>query len=478
MTLRTTLYDFQAEDVRRIRDFGGRALVSHEPGCGKTVISLAFHDRYLPDDPPGPTVVVVPAHLKLNWRREVEKHLGERVEILHGQTCPDGKFPPADPNQIFVINYDILVPPHWKARTQPPPDSWAYYLGSLNPRLLIGDEGHRLSGKSTARTRAFRYLARRTPHVLILTGTPLANKPADLWPLLNILYPKEYQSQHEFLSEHTYMVKHWWGWQSVGAKSLDLLHRKLTDTCMIRRRKIDVMSQLPAVTYSVIPIECDLKEYNKAAEDYIGWLEEQSPLMAARAARAAELARLNGLRQLAGQAKVEAVVDRVEAFLEESGGKMLLGAVHYKVTEPLCELLGKKATLVDGRMSPKEKQLAFDTFNRSPDCRVLVGNIDAAGTGWSCQATSDVGLVEIPWRPSDIEQFAGRSHGINRGVEGVNTHLRFYIAAGTLEESLCEALQRKANWSAAAIDGDPDAADLDILSQVRTSILKGRKPKK
>lgn len=465
--LRSTLYDFQRDGVRFLRDTGGIALLSDEPGCGKTLQALYYSWRYLPKDPPGPIVVVVPAHLKLNWKREALKHLEMRTEILYGEKVPPDKQPPWDKNTCYVLNYEILTPDNWKARTTPPKNSWISWLAELKPRLIIGDEGHLLTNPASARTRGFRWLARRTPRCIILTGTPLPNKPENLWSLLNILDPKTFSSRFDFCSEFCFPHRTPWGWQFRGARSLDVLHSRLSKTLMLRRRKADVLKDLPAVTYSVIPIECDLKEYRKAEADVIAWLTAQDAAAGQRAARAAELARMNTLVQLAAQAKLEHVVRWVQSFLEESEGKLLLGAIHYKVTGALMDALKGVGVLVDGTLSEKRKVAAFDKFNLDPKCRVLVGNIDAAGTGWSCTSASTVAFAELPWKPGQVTQFAGRIVGIERGVPGTAAQVNFLVAAGSIEERLCDAIQTKQRWSSSAIDGDPSTADLDLHSQVR-----------
>jgi len=465
----TRLYEFQRDGVRMLRDADGRQLLSDEVGCGKTLQTLYYCWRYLPKDPPGPVVIVVPAHLRQNWRREAQKHLGLRVEVLYGEVVPQDKLPPYDPQQIYVLSYDVLTGPHWKARTTPPKNSWIAWLADLKPRILISDESHYLSNMGSARTRAFRWLARRTPRCILLTGTPLPNKPENLFSLLHILWPKEYPSHFDFCSTYTTPIKTPWGWQFRGARSLDLLHAELKGK-MIRRRKVDVLKDLPAVTYSVVPIECDLREYQKAEADVVAWLTKQDAAAGARASKAVELARMNTLVQLAAKAKLEHVVRWVKGFLEESDGKLLLGCLHYAVTGALMAALKGVAVLVDGTMSEKQKVAAFDRFNLDASCRVLVGNIHAAGTGWSCTSASHVAFAELPWRPSDLTQFAGRIHGVERGIPGTAAQVSLLVAEGTIETELCQAIQRKNRWACAAIDGDPETADLDVFDQMRRAL--------
>lgn len=472
--MKSELYKFQREDARRIhQSFDGICLLGSEVGLGKTITAFYYAWRYLPADPSGPIVIVVPAHLKLHWKREAQKHLGLRVEVLYGQRCPPEKQAPMNPNQVYVINYEILVPPRWGRGGRIPHDSWLYFLMNQRPRLIIADEAHKLSNPRTAQTRAVRRIARITPRRLLLTGTPISNKPISIWSLLNILHPESYPSMHDFGTEYTHARFTFGHWQYEGAKNLDLLNIRLQEQCLIRRRKVDVLDQLPQISYSVIPVEIDYEEYNNAEKDYIGWLAQRSPLQAASAAKAEELSRLNGLKQLAGILKADAVIEWIKSFLE-SGRKLLLGAIHHAVTERIIAAFPKRmVALVDGTISGTEKDYLTQRFNRDPDCKLLVGNIQAAGTGWSCRSTSDLALCEIPWVPGDVAQFTGRIHGLERGIPGTAAQVRFLVAPDTIEEDLCKLIDTKQRWSELAIDGRyAEQATTEVYKLAKAAILQ------
>lgn len=459
----TQPFPYQHEDIRRInRDFDGRFLNANELGLGKTFESFYYAEHYLPTEPAGPVVCVVPAHLKINWENEARKHLGRRLEILRGQRVPVDKQPPINPNHTYVINYDILCPPNWNPSARPPKDSWLRFLMDQKPRLLIADEGHYLSNHLSMRTRAVRRLARITPHVHILTGTPISNKPIQLWSILNILRPDLYPSRADFCEEYSYARRQWWGIQYRGARNLDKLHDQLLRHVMIRRLKKDVLHDLPPIQYSMIPMEVDLGEYHKAEADFVGWLSSQSIGDARAAAKAAELTKMHHLKQMAGQLKLKAVIDWIADFLESGDAKLLVGAIHYAVTEPLMEVFRKCAVLVDGRLSDRQKHDRTERFNHDPSCRLMFGNLQAAGTGWNCSSTSDEAIIELPWVPGEVVQFAGRIHGIGRGVPGSNAHVRFLVAHDTIEHDLCRALQIKQQWQAEAIDGVVGSKDLPV----------------
>jgi SWI/SNF-related matrix-associated actin-dependent regulator of chromatin subfamily A-like protein 1 len=470
----TDPFPFQRDDLRRVwRRFDGRAIISWDMGLGKTFGALNYAARYLDDDPPGPVVCVVPAHLKLNWKREAEKHLGIRVEILSKQRVPPDKLPPADPNQVYVLNYEILTPPLWRKRQPLPADSWAGWLANLSPRMVAVDEAHRVKNPAAACTRALNRLCKNSPSVLALTGTPLANSPADLWSIVNIVRPGLFPSELEFKIAFTHARKDWWGWTFRGAKDLDVLHRILSTECMVRRRKRDVLHDLPPVTRTVVPVEIDGGEYARAESDFVGWLDDEFPGMARGLGQAQSLAKTGHLKRLAGRLKVDSVVQWVSDFLENTDGKLLLGALHYAVTGPLMDAFRGRAVLVDGTIDGVEKDRRTYRFNHDPKIRLLVGNVTAAGTGWNCTATSDVALCEVPWTPAEVEQFLSRVSGIGRGT-GDPVRVWFLVAADTIESDLCEVLDRKQAWAVQAIDGAPGSDPGERIHRLVVRAVRAR----
>lgn len=437
-----------------------------------TLQALYWAWKYLPDDPPGPIVVVCPASIKSVWRRQAMQHLGLRVEVLSGESVPDHTLQPANKNQIYVINYDILVQARRPKKKRELERSWAYFLNALKPRLVIGDEVHYCKTQTAARTKAFRRLCQNVPHVLLLSGTPLTNNPVDLWPALNILHPSQFPAFFPFASRYSHPIKMHWGYIYKGARRLDELHDILTELCMIRRLKSDVLTDLPPKTRTVVPIEIDRKIYVEAECDFFRWLEKESPGRAARARKAEELSRMNELRRLAGRLKVDGVVAWVRDFLESSGEKLLLGAIHRAVTYPLIDAFGDAAVLVDGYLDDGEKTAAFDKFNLDDDCRLLVGNIQAAGVGWSCRSAANAALCELPWTPGECLQFEDRCHGLERGT-GEPMNAFYLIAENTIESDLCRILQEKEGWIDAVLDGGVGDGGLNIHEQT-LALMKQR----
>lgn len=451
----TKPYPHQEECLQEIEDFNGRALVAMQMGLGKSLTSLLYLHRH----PEIQTAVVVcPASIKWVWVKEARMHVGIRAEVLETHKVATAPLPVR--SRLWIINYDIL-------------HSWLEFLRGLQPQLIIGDEIHYIQGRNTLRTRSFRTLCEGVPHVLALSGTPLVNRPAELWPTLNILRPKIWPNFHSFAHRHAGARLRHWGWDFRGASRIPELHQDLSQYCLVRRRKEDVLKGLPPKARHVLPLAITgRRTYDKAVKDFLGWLRSVSPSKARRAARAEQMVKLGYLLRLTARLKMQAVFEWVDNFLED-GNKLLLYAIHTKVLDALEKRYKRISVRVDGSVLGKQRQKAFDQFNRLARTRLLLGNIDAAGVGWSCASASDVAFAELPWQPGKVEQCVDRAHGLKRGIEGRRTRAWFLVAHGTCEEKLCEILQRKQKTVDHTLDGGKVKDTLDIHDLLIRTLERG-----
>lgn len=456
LTLRTPLFPYQEECVNEIEDFNLRCLLALDPGLGKSIISLAAMQRHPEIEC---AVVICPAVAKWHWEREARTHLGIRAEVLTSHKVTYNGWRPA--SRLWIINYTILY-------------SWMEFLFRLKPQLIICDECQDIRGLTTQRAMATRVLCEKVKHLIFLSGTPLVNRPSELWPTLNILRPKRWPDFNSFGHRHCGPRLTHRGWTFRGATHLKELHHDLQRHVMVRRRKEDVLRELPPKSKHIVPLDItNRREYNTAVKDFIGWLHNISPGKAARAARSEEVTKIGYLLRLAGELKIENVCKWVDGFLE-SGSKLLLFAIHKKVTAALEERYKRICIRVDGSVTGDKRQKAFDQFNKVERTRLLIGNVDAAGVAWSCSAASDVAFCELPWAPGALNQAIDRCHGLNRGVEGKTTRAWLLVAHGTIEEKLCEVLQRKQHDVAATLDGGAGESDLDIHDELLRTLKGGQ----
>lgn len=448
--MRPRPYSFQKEGVRLIQHFGGRCLLADDMGLGKTPQALWWSDKYLG---PVPIVIICPENLKINWKREAKKFCNIDAEILYHRTPP--RRLPVNTDQTYIINYDIIGavqrPEDW-----PRLHTWGNLLRKLRPGLVIIDECQYIKSMKAKRTHAVRQLCEGVPHALGLSGGPLVNNPAEMWPILNILRPKKYPVFSDFAFKWCDAKPTRWGWQFTGGKNLPRLNRQLKKIVMVRRRKEDVLTDLPPVINSIIPFALSKEgraEYEDAESNFLTWLRRKSPKLARRAAKAEALARMGYLKRLAAELKLKYVQAWIDDFLEESNEKLLAFGIHKKILRPLESHFGKLSVRVDGSVVRHARQAAIDRFNTKKDCRLFLGQIDAAGVGWSCRTSSAVGHMELAWTATQHRQATDRARGIGRGIKGRPTNVYWFVAEGTIEEKLCELIQKKAHIVDAVLDG-------------------------
>jgi SWI/SNF-related matrix-associated actin-dependent regulator of chromatin subfamily A-like protein 1 len=464
---------FQNTDAAIVsRRFHGRGIVGHDMGLGKTFTAFLVATKFLRAQP---VVAVCPAVVKEVWRREAARHFGLRAAVAHGRTPPASPLPRRG---VYVVNYDILGLPGGGTRT------WTDALLELKPQLVIADESQYCKNPRARRTRAVRVLAREAEYFLALSGTPILNRPAEIWPVIDMVdppgWPRKYRAFWDFAARFCRLHKTPWGvWDYSGASNLEELHALLLETCMVRRTRAAVLSELPKKTRTVVPVELAAaarREYNHAATDFLRWLAKKSKAKAARAARSERMSRLGYLKRLAGRLKIAAVMAWVRDFLDATDRKLLVFAVHRsRVLVPLHAKFPGSA-LVHGGVTGRARQAEIDRFNRDPNCRVFFGNVHAAGVGWSCTAADAVLFVELDWVPGTHLQAEDRVSGIGRGT-GRPVSVYYLVSADTIEADLCGVLQEKRRNVDSVLDGRPsgDLALADLLIKMTAERAAGRR---
>lgn len=456
---KTVPHPFQLEGVKRIHELDLRCLLADSTGLGKTLQSLlAVAER--PDL--RPAVIVCPASLKLVWEAQAMQHLGMRIDVLSGR---GGKDTPwfVSPN-VVVVNYDIL-------------HDWLPALEAIKPKIVVADEAQMLANPETKRTRAMKRLVGGVKHFIAISATPCTIRPIQLWPVLNMLDPKRWTSRGAYGLRYCGGRRTPWGMDFSRATNTKELHNVLTKTLMIRRLKQDVLKDLPAKTRSMVPLRLspsDMRQYKSAEQNLIAWLRlNYGAGVAKRASRVEAMAQVGYLKRLAANLKMAQCVDWIKDFLS-TGEKLLVAVIHKTVGAALHEQFKKEAVRVFGETPMDQRQAAFKAFNKpNGRIRLCVGNIQAAGTGWSASDCSNVAVMEYPWAPGEVTQFEDRCYGMYRGKEGVPMTAWWLAAQSTIEPSLVARLIQRQGALDSVLDGKGvenfDAFDAFL------SDLKGKK---
>lgn len=412
----------------------------------------------------GFTLVVCPAGVKYHWQDEFKLWGDERAVVLNG-TRPDAyhKALLSRRTGVFIINYDIL-------------GRWLPLLKTAKPWLVVFDECHALKNRSSVRYKNSLKLQKGVPHLLALSGTPFTNRPAELWAVLNMLWPEEFPSFWAFALRHCQPERKRWGWEYKGAVRLKELHRKLVSLGMVRRLKKDVLQDLPPTSRFVVPVPLGpaaRKEYKEAEEDFLKYLRRvHGDKKARRAAKAAMMVKMGYLIRLVGTLKYAAVKEWIETFLEDNDGKLIVFGVHKAVVRGLYheKKLRPLSVVVDGGVTAVQRHQEVRKFRKLPKKRLFFGNIKAAGTGWNGTAASTVLFAEFGWTPGDHAQAEARPHRIGQ-TEPVMVY--YLVVPDTIEDHLCKVLQAKQRVSDQVLDGTKQVeGGLDVYDLVSRNMLK------
>lgn len=452
LVLKKQLFPYQKEGVAFIEARGGRALVGDEMGLGKTIQALAYLQLH-PEL--RPAVILCPASLKLNWKKEINDCITARIktQVLEGKT-PYNLY-----GEIIIINYDILT-------------SWVGTLKTYEPKIIIADECHYFKDNGAKRTKAVKLLGKSVPHFIALSGTPIVNRPIEIYNALTLINSSIIPSFWEYAKKYCNAYHNGFGWDYTGASNTEELHKLLTDTIMIRRKKADVLKDLPDKVYSYVPMTlANQKEYEFIERDVIGYLRQaQGQKAADRASNAEIMVQIEQLKQAAVRGKLDSCIDWVKDFIETED-KLVIFATHKFVIDKFMEVFGGAAVKIDGSTTMQERNQAVLRFQEDPKIKIFVGNIKAAGIGLTLTASSNVVFIELPWTPGDRLQAEDRCHRIGQ-KDTVN--VRFLLVEGTIEEEIAQLLDKKIKILDAVLDGrvtDQESLLTELMNKLTTKNL-------
>lgn len=446
------LVPFQHKGIKRLLDLNGRALLADEMGLGKTIQSL-WYLKLSPEV--RPVLIICPATAKWHWQDEAQDHLRMPSIILSGQT-PTRQGLLKDKTKIIIINYDIL-------------ESWERYLKHKKFKCIILDECHYIKNLTAQRTQAVQRITKGVPHVICLSGTPLTNRPSELFSTLHLISPRGFPSYANYAFQYCNRKFRYGKFDDRGARNLDRLHRLLKSTIMIRRTKEQVLKELPKKSRSVIPLDIeDRKRYETEEQDCISFLSRHTKAKD-RKTKSEGLVKLGKLKRLAAELKFKAVCHWVDNVLEETDEKIVLFGIHKKLVRALYERYKSQAVLVYGPVQGKKRREAIKRFQNDSKIRVFVGNLIAAGTVITLTAARYAAMFEIDWVPGNHMQAEDRIHRITQTLK---VHIYYLVAKGTIEEKLCEMLQRKSKVITQTLDGkSPTATKFTIYDELKQSML-------
>lgn len=388
-------------------------LLADEPGVGKTATAIG----YINCAKPKRTLIIVPASVRLNWIRELQRWLTVPAKIL----IVEGRSLENISADIVVTSYDLLSQKYLMKMV----NDW-------NPNVLITDEGHYLKEPKSQRTRSIYStkpfkdenivgLVRKIDKYINITGTPIVNRPMEFWPFISSCAKAAISPYDNMMSFGRYFCKGYkkaFAWDFTGSQHEEVLNRMMRESCMIRRTLAQVQDQIPKKQFQIIELEpkgvLHLIEKEHELSDFFTYSEQRANKTAKSLQIEGDdrplIAQLAEIKQQIALAKVPAIVEIAKNILA-SGDKLVVFAVHKVVVtalrDALCEF---NPSMIVGGQSMNQRQSEILNFTKKEDSRVLIGNLDAAGVGIDgLQHVCHRALfAEVGHTPSGIEQAIGR----------------------------------------------------------------------
>jgi superfamily II DNA or RNA helicase len=477
-SLKQRLYPYQREGVERLLD-SGSLLLADDMGLGKTAQAIAACHVLWKTRRIERGLLVVPAALKPQWLREWQRFTTAPATVV--DATPEGRLETYRETRrgFLIVSYEQVL------RDLDALLAW-------QPDVVVLDEAQRIKNWATKTAACIKAFS--PPYRLVLTGTPMENRLDELASLFDwidsmALEPKwRLVPTHSTYADGTHEI--------VGARNLDTLRERLAGH-MLRRRRTEVLRQLPRRTDTVVPVELT-EEQREAHDDLIPPIARLVSIARRRPLTQQEFLRLmsllttqriiaNGLGQLrftevwpqlaratrptaAALASVaspklgelraivsELVVEQQRKVVVFSSWRRMLMLAEWAVRDILSEH-GLRAGFFTGHEKQRRRTQNIVEFHDDPAMRVLFAS-DAGGVGLNLQrAASACVNLELPWNPAVLEQRIGRIYRLGQAqpIDVYNL-----VSSGCIESRIATLVGDKRGLFRGVFDGDSDSVAFD-----------------
>lgn len=474
------LRPFQEVGCEFVDATGGRALVGYEMGLGKTIIALAYAVKNNLR-----TVVICPASLKPNWAREIAKCTGIKPVVYSGAEPGHHDLIMAltTPPQYAIINYDIVGRKaeikketldtegyvHEDNQTR---FFWVELINMMKPDLVIVDEGHYIKNMDANRSKAVRMI--KAPRVLCMTGTPVMNRPGELYPMLSLLAPESFPAYETFLTQYTHDGK--------SARNVDEL-RQVLRSIMIRRLKKDVVEELPPINrineYHELSPKA-LRIYKKVEQGvYERIAEFDARGQSAEMGVTNILAQIQRLKMVCAMDKAEHTADKATELYDQTdeseNRKVLIFSQYKAVAYSIYQRLADQGALcfvsrgADSFITAdnNKRDEMVQQFQKDPNIRYLIVTEKTAKEGHNITAAGHVIFNDLFWTPASHEQGEGRAYGRLSDLHSISSYYMITDMDGEgIEEWIWELLAKKMAMINEVIEGVEGSRDTSVVMEL------------
>ncbi len=406
-------------------------IMADEPGMGKTIQSITTAEAAKAKK----ILIFCPSILKENWAEEVKKWTKKTSVIIAGTPKQRQSKWQLDRN-YYISNYEQLLRD-------------LEDMQKIDWDFIIADEATRISNP---RSKSGRFIKKiKAKNKIALTGTPINNRPDDLWNIADFIRPGELGSFWSFRDQYC-VVNNWGG--VAGYKNLNELRQRI-QRIMIRRRKEDVLKELPPKLYT--DIHCDL---NRAERNYYNQIKNEiaSDLLKGEKIDNA-LVKMVRLKQLTGSAELlgseitkSSKMEALQELLGEvivDGNKVIVFTQFAKMAKIITrDLSGYDPLLISGEVPEEERQKLVHEFNNGEKNKVMVMT-EAGAFGLNLQRANYVIHYDLSWSLSKMVQREDRAHRVGQKK---NVTIYTMMARDTIDEYIRSVIYAKKKISNFLID--------------------------
>jgi SWI/SNF-related matrix-associated actin-dependent regulator of chromatin subfamily A-like protein 1 len=437
--------EHQKESIQKLVE-NKKFILADDMGLGKTTSTIIA----ALETGAKKVLIICPATLKINWKREIENYSDKTIYIAEGKNF--------NTDADFVItNYDIIKNFH------DPKNKEESQILAANFDLVIIDEAHYIKNATAQRTKLINDIVKTIDRLWLLTGTPMTSRPMDYFNLLSLVdspVSKNWMAYAiRYCAGYQFKVGNRKVWNITGASNLEELRDRTSGT-ILRRLKENVLD-LPDKIITPVYLRLKSNAYEEVMGEYYDWYDknpEESKSLTV------QFSKLTKVRQIIADEKIHQTIEIAENIIEQ-GKKVIIFCNFTDSLNKICEHFGKLAVKLDGSMSQYERQFSVDQFQENDKVKVFVGNIKAAGTGITLTAGEAAIFNDLSFLPSDHAQAEDRSY---RYGQKNNVLVYYPIFENTIEGIIYDILNNKKKVISTVMGDNVNPADTaeEILQRI------------
>ena len=437
--------DHQKEAIQKLVE-NKKFILADDMGLGKTtstiIAGLETGAKKI--------LIICPATLKINWKREIENYSDRPIFISEGKQF-------STEHDFVIVNYDIMKNFHDPKKK----DESLILMSKFD--LVIIDEAHYIKNAQAQRTKLINDITKSVDRLWLLTGTPMTSRPIDYFNLLSLIDSPVAKNWMAYVIRYCAGFQFKVGprkiWNVQGASNLEEL-RDRTAGLTLRRLKENVLD-LPDKIITPVYLRLKSKVYEEVMGDYYNWYEknpEESKSLTV------QFTKLTKVRQIIADEKISQTIEIAENIIEQDK-KVIIFCNFTDSLNKITEHFGKSAVKLDGSMSKHERQFSVDQFQENDKIKVFVGNIKAAGVGITLTSAEAVIFNDLSFLPSDHAQAEDRAY---RYGQKNNVLVYYPIFENTIEGIIYDILHNKKQVIATVMGDNQNTADAaeEILKRI------------